>query len=77
MFNKGDVYTIEGEKLVRWVGVVTEVDKVGSVIAIEVCYNKVTGRFIAVEADAYFHVDRPGQRVLLQVAPSMETGGVR
>jgi hypothetical protein len=73
MFNKGDVYTIDGAELVRWVGVVADVDKVGSVTAIEICYNKVSGRFIAVEAAAYFNVERPGQRVLLQVAPVLET----
>ncbi|KKN26023.1 hypothetical protein LCGC14_0878680 [marine sediment metagenome] len=76
MFKKGDVYTIEGKELVRWVGVLTKVDKVGSATAIEICYNKVTGQFIAVEAAAYFSVDRPGQRVLLQVATKEEAEDV-
>ena len=76
MFEKGDVYTIDGNA-VRWVGVVTDHDEFGGVRAIEVAYNKQNGWLVGVDAAAYFNVDRPGQRVLLQVAPSMETGGVR
>ena len=72
MFNKGDVYTMDGG-LVRWVGVVTTTqNELGGVIAAEMSYNKQTGQFIGVDAQAYFHVDRPGQRVLLQIIPKVE-----
>ena len=68
MFNKGDVYTIDGD-VVRWVGIVTtDVNELGSVTATEVCFSNRTGQLVALEATAYFNVDRPGQRVLLQVA---------
>ena len=68
MFKKGDVYTIEGDS-VRWVGVVTIKGEYGAIGAIEVAYNKQSGEFIGVDARAYFHIDRPGQRVLLEAAP--------
>jgi len=71
MFEKGDVYTIEGDA-VRWVGVVTAVGWAGGVRAIETSYGKATGELTGVNADVYFHVDRPGQRVLLQVATKEE-----
>ncbi|KKN00553.1 hypothetical protein LCGC14_1136630 [marine sediment metagenome] len=64
MFDKGDVYTIEGDA-VRWVGVVTEYDEFGGIRAIEVAYNKQNGWLVGVSANIYFNVDRPGQRVLL------------
>ena len=64
MFEKGDVYTIEGDAI-RWVGVVTERYDSGNIRAIEVSYNKLTGMFIGLQADAYFNAERPGQRVLL------------
>ena len=75
MFEKDDVYTIDGD-VVRWVGVVVEDADFGNTRAIEVAYNKQTGEFIGVDAQAYFHVDRPGQRVLLQVAPKVEVRDV-
>ena len=64
MFDKGDVYTIEGDA-VRWVGVVIDHDEFGGIRAIEVAYNKQNGWLVGVDAAAYFNVDRPGQRVLL------------
>jgi hypothetical protein len=65
MFNKGDVYTIDGGAI-KWVGVVTgSVNELGSVTATEICFSKRTGQLVALEAAAYFNVDRPGQRVLL------------
>ena len=66
MFKKDDVYTVDGDA-VRWVGVVIAVDfeGSGSVRAIETAYSKHTGQFVGVDAVAYFHNDRPGQRVLL------------
>ena len=72
MFKKGDVYTIDGDA-VRWVGVVTERYESGYIRAIEMAYNKLTGMFIGLQADVYFNVERPGQRVLLQVAPVLES----
>ena len=71
MFNKGDVYTIEGDA-VRWVGVVIDHDEFGGIRAIEVAYNKQNGWLVGVDAAAYFNVDRPGQRVLLQVVTKEE-----
>ena len=78
MFEKGDVYTIDGE-VVRWVGVVTSPHPAsdssllpGSVRAIEMAYDKQSGEFLFVDAHAYFNVERPGQRVLLQVATKEE-----
>ena len=65
MFDKGDVYTMDGG-VVKWVGVVTSsVNELGSVTATEICFSKRTGQFLALEAGAYFNVERPGQRVLL------------
>ena len=75
MFEKGDVYTIDGD-VVKWVGVVVEDADFGNTKAIEVAYDKRTGQFIGVDAQAYFHVDRPGQRVLLQVATKEEVENV-
>ena len=73
MFKKGDVYTIEGNTgAIRWVGVVTNVGELGNVTAIEMAYGTATGVLIGVSADAYFNVERPGQRVLLQVATKEE-----
>ena len=65
MFDKGDVYTTDGVG-VRWVGVVTKRYESGHVQAIEMAYHVLTGTFVGLQADAYFDVDRPGQRVLLQ-----------
>ena len=65
MFKKGDVYTIEGDA-VRWVGVVVSHNERGHIHAHEMAYNKQSGYLVGVDAQAYFHVDRPGQRVLLQ-----------
>ena len=69
MFEKSDVYIIEGDA-VRWVGVVIDHDEFGGIRAIEVAYSKENGWLVGVDATAYFNVDRPGQRVLLEeVAP--------
>ena len=65
MFEKGDVYIIDGDT-VKWVGVVTgNANELGSVTATEVCFSKKTGQLVVLEAAAYFNVERPGQRVLL------------
>ena len=64
MFKKGDVYTIEGDA-VRWVGVVVSHNEQGHIQAIEMAYNKRTGELTGADAQAFFHVERPGQRVLL------------
>ena len=74
MFEKGDVYTIDGNA-VRWVGVVVTRNELGGVIAIEMSYNKQTAQFIGVDAAAYFHVERPGQRVLLRASSPSHTEG--
>ncbi len=76
MFEKGDVYTIEGDA-VRWVGVVTSRNDLGGVGATEMAYQKESGQFIAVDTAAYFNIERPGQRVLLQVATEEEVENVR
>ena len=66
MFEKGDVYTIEGNTgALRWIGVVVAVAESGDVTAIEIVYSKDKGVLIGVSANAYFNVERPGQRVLL------------
>ena len=72
MFKKGDVYIINGDA-VRWVGVVISRGLgTGNIRAIEMAYNKQSGEFLSVDAHAYFNVERPGQRVLLQAAPKVE-----
>ena len=71
MFEKGDVYTMDGDA-VRWVGVVVNREGLGGVCAIELSYATKTGQFIGVDAAAYFNVERPGQRVLLEVATKEE-----
>ena len=74
MFEKGDVYTMDGDA-VRWIGVVTEQGRAGNIRAIEVSYNKRSGEFLSVDAHAYFHVERPGQRVLLkEPSPGLTVG---
>ncbi|KKL81375.1 hypothetical protein LCGC14_1995430, partial [marine sediment metagenome] len=48
-----------------WVGVVVSHNEQGHIQAIEMAYNKRAGELTGVDAQAFFHVDRPGQRVLL------------
>ena len=76
MFEKGDVYTMDGDA-VRWVGVVTSRNELGGVGATEMAYQRESGQFIAVDTAAHFNVERPGQRVLLQVATKEEVENVR
>ncbi len=64
MFEKGDVYIINGNAI-KWVGVVTSRNDLGGIGATEMSYQKESGQFIAVDTAAYFNVERPGQRVLL------------
>ncbi|KKN03043.1 hypothetical protein LCGC14_1111660 [marine sediment metagenome] len=75
MFEKGDVYTIDGSAI-KWVGVVTSRNELGGVGATEMAYQKESGQFIAVDTAAYFNVERPGQRVLLQAATKEEVENV-
>lgn len=72
MFEKGDVYIMDGD-VVKWVGIVTtNVNEWGSVTATEICFSKRTGQLVALEAAAYFNVERPGQRVLLKAVSAVE-----
>ncbi|KKK85242.1 hypothetical protein LCGC14_2775280, partial [marine sediment metagenome] len=51
MFEKGDVYTIDGSAI-KWVGVVTSRNELGGVGATEMAYQKESGQFIAVDTAA-------------------------
>ena len=73
MFERiGDVYTVDGVE-VRWVGVVTHLEyDTGNIRAVEMAYNKRSGEFLSINAQAHFNINRPGQRILLQEVPKKE-----